>query len=533
MQRVPLKNPGFLILAAISLLYFVTHLVSLTLLPVFADEAIYIRWSQLIMEDWRRYLFFPLNDGKTPLHMWLMIPFLKLIPDPLLAGRLLSVLVGWGQVFVIREIISKIGGKQLAQTLGMLMVVLLPFWYFHHRLALIDGLFTLFLSLTLLGLIRIAQYLDAIPVSTNIKGHIQVLFEPKQKKLWQWVGLTGLFYGLAFLSKLPAIFFAPVFPVFILYTPLGKKWVNSVLQRSLPIGIAGAIGVLIFLSLRIHPAFGQLFSRGGDFTRSVSEIISLQGASIIQNGLWVTDWFASYVSYSLLIIVALCPLISKNKRQLLVILFSGLIFLAPFIILGKTIFPRYLLPVMISLTVLAAMFFEHIWNRQKYRYLVLTVFITPVVIVSGRFLIASLQHPQFAPFPWVDKQQYVEEWSAGYGIPETVEIIEDLSKQGRVMVLTEGYFGTLPDALLMYFHNKNVENIAIHGIGAPVRVIPQTIYEQLSEADTILLVVNSHRFFLEDDQGVEFEKLYSFERIPGAPTLDVYQLQLSTNMRTL
>jgi len=63
-------------------------------LPVFADETIYIRWSQLIIDDWQRYLFYPMNDGKTPLQMWLMVPFLLIFDNQVWAGRLLSVLVG-------------------------------------------------------------------------------------------------------------------------------------------------------------------------------------------------------------------------------------------------------------------------------------------------------------------------------------------------------------------------------------------------------------------------------------------------------
>jgi hypothetical protein len=59
--------------SGIALLYLFTHLWKLTILPVFADESIYIRWAQLIIDDWKQYLFFPLNDGKTPLQMWLMI----------------------------------------------------------------------------------------------------------------------------------------------------------------------------------------------------------------------------------------------------------------------------------------------------------------------------------------------------------------------------------------------------------------------------------------------------------------------------
>jgi len=52
----------------LSFLYFFTRLFGLTKLPVFADEAIYLRWSQVIraVESLR---FLPLTDGKQPLFM--------------------------------------------------------------------------------------------------------------------------------------------------------------------------------------------------------------------------------------------------------------------------------------------------------------------------------------------------------------------------------------------------------------------------------------------------------------------------------
>src|SRR5512145_1985479 len=86
-------------------LYLVTHLPALTLLPVFADEAIYIRWAQLIQDDLGRYAFFSMADGKPPLFMWLLSLVLKLFADPLLAGRFLSVLVGLAMVFVLRRLV--------------------------------------------------------------------------------------------------------------------------------------------------------------------------------------------------------------------------------------------------------------------------------------------------------------------------------------------------------------------------------------------------------------------------------------------
>ena len=77
------------VLAAISLIaiYLITRLYNLLGLPIFTDEAIYIRWSQIALQDasWR---FISLTDGKQPMYVWLAMIFLRFVRDPLLAGRL-------------------------------------------------------------------------------------------------------------------------------------------------------------------------------------------------------------------------------------------------------------------------------------------------------------------------------------------------------------------------------------------------------------------------------------------------------------
>src|SRR3989344_4563676 len=49
---------------------------NLTSWPIFADESIYIRWSQVMRAE-PSLRFLPLSDGKQPLYMWATTPFLK------------------------------------------------------------------------------------------------------------------------------------------------------------------------------------------------------------------------------------------------------------------------------------------------------------------------------------------------------------------------------------------------------------------------------------------------------------------------
>src|SRR5260221_7286897 len=82
------------LLWGIILIYLVLRLPNLTLQPIFADEAIYIRWAQIAKAE-PSLRFISLQDGKTPLFMWAMAPNLVIFEDPLFAGRLLSVMSGF------------------------------------------------------------------------------------------------------------------------------------------------------------------------------------------------------------------------------------------------------------------------------------------------------------------------------------------------------------------------------------------------------------------------------------------------------
>jgi predicted membrane-bound mannosyltransferase len=92
---------------------------NLTSIPVFADEAIYIRWAQ-VMQAEPTLRFLPLSDGKQPLFMWTVIPFLKLFTDPLVAGRMVSVATGIGSlvgIFILSYVLFKNKTVSLAASL--------------------------------------------------------------------------------------------------------------------------------------------------------------------------------------------------------------------------------------------------------------------------------------------------------------------------------------------------------------------------------------------------------------------------------
>lgn len=551
-----------------TLIYLLVRLIGLTKLPVFADESIYIRWSQLIIEDWPRYLFFPLNDGKTPLPIWLMIPQLKLglatgLNSQLWWGRFTSVLIGWGQMiflaltalelfhqtqktspslspqispfkfirfwqllFAQKKIHSErtqLSFPQILITLtGFLLAIFLPIWFFYQRMALTDNLLCLSFIVTLYCWLRcgrrsrdaVADFVahqETLSCGEKVKNHgyLKTFFNI-------WLFLTAFCWGfLGLWSKMPALLFAPALLFFIFY-PRPTSW-SSWWQRLVQLALVGFLSLLIFSSLRfLTPAFGQLFSRGSDFLFSWSEIVTLNFNGLLTNFRANLIEFAKIIHFYFgwgllllpLVVVFFCP---SARRPQLILLLSALGFALPITLLGKVVYPRYYLPAFIPLTLMVAIAVPQVWSTFTgaslsfwRRLLAGSAFgfaLLNFIWLSTSFIITANTSPDRLALPAIDVTQYLGEWSSGHGIDETTALIEEFvaNPDNSLLVLTEGYFGTLPDALLMNFFGRNLPNFSLEGIGQPIYQIPATQLARYDNFDQVWLVVNSHRLNLALD----------------------------------
>src|SRR4030042_1949217 len=184
-----------LLACGILLLYFILRLINLTILPVFADEAIYIRWSQVMRAE-STLRFLPLSDGKQPLFMWLIIPFFKLFSDPLWAGRFVSVLAGFGTLIGVFLLTLQLFESRKTASMAAFIYAIVPFTVFFDRMALADSLLSLFgvwimfLSILLIKFPRLDLAM-----------------------------ITGLILGGALITKSPATFFAILLPAVIILIP--------------------------------------------------------------------------------------------------------------------------------------------------------------------------------------------------------------------------------------------------------------------------------------------------------------------------
>lgn len=509
MEKKVNKNFWKVVIFLVVGIYLLTHLTALTLLPVFADEAIYIRWAQLIIDDWQRYLFFPMNDGKTPLFIWLLKIALTIWDDPLYAGRIVSVLAGLAQLFVTLKLIKKLGGGLVAKTLALFAVMFLPYWYFHHRMALMDGFLTLLLSSSLC-------YLLTSFTSKKPKDLI----------------LAGLFLGLSLWTKIPAILFFPTL-ILVTFLPGQKTSVAKKLQFS---SLVIILGVGLFATLKLSPIFPQLFSRGGDFLYPISELIEKGILTVFwANTQRIFQGLFSYLSWPIMLLPFFGLFQDKLRKTHAVLILSFLGFTLPILLLGKTIYPRYILPSILPLTLSAVLSLEYIIQKAQanikkpltffLQTTAIILMLTSIVQTAVTFTLISWKNPNYLPLVPIDTYQYLSDWGAGNGIKESTDLMLAEIKNGQSLaVATEGHFGTLPDGVLMYLHNKNVNNLLVEGIGQPIYQLETEFLTKSNNYEQTWLLVNSHRQELKLRENYPNLLKAEFCRIKNAPCLELWDI---------
>jgi len=486
------KNKKFLIPLALIAFYFLLTLFKLTALPVFADEAIYIRWGQIIIDDWQRYLFYPMNDGKTPLLMWLIVPFQFIFQNQLLAARIISVIAGAITMIFLGLSSFALFEKKKTAYLTMFLYAILPFTFFYNRLAITDAL--------MLANLTVAYYFSVKLIKNNKNIYI--------------IALTLSFF-LALFSKTPALLFIPIFYFSIL---LEDQWkIRELFTNFIKISISLGLAAGLLYSFRfITPLFPQLFAVGGNFLYPFKTLLTAEIFQIAwNNSRFFSQQFFKYLSI-VLIIFAL-PLYKKTRKKQLILFLSALVFVSPLILLGKIVYPRYLLPTSIFFILSAS--FSLSQNKHK---LINLIAIFYIISFSFKFIYPSYFSVNKIPFSQADRVQFLEEWSSGHGIEEAVEYIKKISQEQTVAVATEGSFGTLPDGILLYFHGEDVSNLYIEGIGQPVRDIPDNFMEKAKEFDRKLLIVNSHRMLIPLP---EENLLMEYPRPNNAPSLQIWELK--------
>jgi 4-amino-4-deoxy-L-arabinose transferase-like glycosyltransferase len=398
-------------------LYLASRLVALTALPMFLDERIHLRWAYWIAQG--RRLRLPLISGRG-LSVYLLSAVAPHAEDPVLAGRLLTVAVGIVTLVAGHRLALRVTGDSRVADLTALFYIVCPFTLFHDRMVLTDAFLSAFTALALLLSIALAE---APRLRTGV--------------------VLGTALALGVLCKTTGLLlFAVPLLAFVL---VGRSRRQALAPLAVAYGLAGAIVAypLWLFFRKTDELAGAMGLRENESSFTGNAATNLRLAA---------QWLWAYWTPTLavLALVGLGLALARRERRrpamLLALLAAGPTI--AFVAVSEIWYPRYLLFTTVPLLPLSAWGLVAVGDsvRNAARLgpaaaaTLAAVALIAVLAPALRFDIALWTDPARAPFPALDRFQYVTGWPSGYGARDSMAFLRTERERhpGGLLLLTPG-----------------------------------------------------------------------------------------------
>lgn len=480
-------------------LFSFTRLWNLLAIPIFTDEAIYLRWSQIGSRD-LQWIFISLTDGKQPMFTWLTMLMLQIIPDPLLAGRLVSVFAGSFTLFAMNMLSYELFKNLKLSVIVSLMYIFSPFSLMYDKLALYDSLVCTF-------------YIWSLYFAVLLVKHLR----------FSHAILYGLILGFGMLNKSSGFLSLYLVPTTLVLFNWQKAIKNKKIIRWIVlVFIAAVVSQIMYNVQRFSPFFHMISLKENVFIYGFREWVSNPFIGFIGNFRGMLDWTITYLTWPIFLSSFVSFAWTKHalREKFLLFCWSVLPFLA-LAMFAKVLYPRFILFMAMPLLMLSAYTIERIvtnYTKTLFGVFVLMAILFPS-IRSSFYLITN---PIFAPIPFADRGQFIDDWPSGWGINEIVSYVKDKSESGKVSVYTEGTFGLLPFALELYLHNQ--PNVFIQGLWpVPNKMTPEIIDNARDHPSYLVLNVSTSA---PNDWSVELIQEFMKGKNPDAK-LRLYEIYVN------
>gem|GEM_PF-1004868 len=471
------RHPSVVAMCGVFALYLMTRLLFLGRLPVFFDESIFIRWAQLAPRNGNWMI--SMTDGKPPMFIWLLIPFVSALKNPLVTGRLLSVAAGALSVYGMFLIGKELNDWRLGAW-GAFLYVICPFTLWYDRIAITEGFLLTVFIFGLYFALRASRSLNpfwslaiggTLGLGLLTKGTTELLFAITP---FAFLARTGYVRGSARegcegeTSGGSAGSSVGVRERWRRLQPLAR-WI-------VVIAISFVIAIAIYSLLRLSSMYGLIAARNSIATKGVGELLKhpfdvffsnvgtiigttfifmtpllLVGgvAGLIYGALkrWHPAWFLLVWTVAVGVIEAL---VAKHW-------------------MFDAILPRFFLTLVPPLLFGAGYFLvDGMAAARKLdssRAQVVRILAAVVIFLALAFPLYTdamvIAKPEEAVLPYWIRIQYLTDWPSGWGIRESADYIAAQSEKGPVVVGTNVKGIGLPtDGIEMYLDaNRNVKVI--------------------------------------------------------------------------
>jgi 4-amino-4-deoxy-L-arabinose transferase-like glycosyltransferase len=395
--------------------------VHLMALPAFEDEGSQLRWIWRIIEagEWLQ----PLDEGK-PLEAWPMVPLVRLGLPALAAMRGLHVLAGMIGAVLTYALALEVSDRRTALASAVLFAIC-PFAVYLQRLALSDMFMCAAGIWVLLSVIKLIK-----------------------SPTWPYAGALALSLVLAAFCKFPVGFiFLISMPLALLLMPsrerrglLRRPVLTKLLTAHAPVTLL-ALTVIVVAVVRLRlgrsPGFGLKDFVGIAIGR-YPDIAGVIGVPRVN----LTDELTAQLSWPVTVIGLIglaAGVLFNGWRQRWLIAMGA----APILgigLLAEFWFPRYLLFTLPALIVGAASGWQALLLRAgRARYPVAIGILTVCVGFMGHQSALIILDPAGARWSALDRFQYFEGWSSGYGYPDAAKFVLGAADAPPIIYSLDGH----------------------------------------------------------------------------------------------
>lgn len=395
--------------------------VRLLALPPFEDEGTQLHWIRRAIEA-REWLL-PMHDGK-PLEAWPMIPLVSLGWPPLVVMRALHVVAGMLGAVLLYRLALHVMTRGAAVVCSALFAIC-PFVVYLQRLALSD------MFLCTAGIAVLLSVLRLLEAPT-----------------WRRTTVLATTLVIVAFCKLPVGFvFMICMPVAISLAPAEQRrqWIGR--SRFLQLFAAHApaslllLGMAIAAVVQVHrghaPNFGleDLLGLGAGRYSNITADTGVARPRLLQELAAQLSWTVTGIGG----VGVLASALLGDWRQRWLICVAAIPMLGIGLLAGFW-FPRYLLFTLPALLVSAVCGWQTLAMRagrlaSSVRYGV--VIICGVIMAHQSALI--IWDPVLARWSPVDRFQYFEGWSSGYGYPQAAQFLLESSRPPSIVYSLDGH----------------------------------------------------------------------------------------------
>jgi hypothetical protein len=490
-------------------------------LPIFTDEALYLRWASDIWDQKTRMsLFIPLmDDGKQPLFMWLSVVTMRLFDDPLVAGRAVSVVAGTcGAVGVVLTG-RRLGGVLAGLVAGVLYAVA-PFAIFYDRMALPESLVSAAavwsLCLGVYGVTRTQTRRDAVLLGIAL----------------------GTVLGAALWTKLSALWIVPVPLLCMVLLRDIRKVSAPAIGLAVGYGMLAVFGVLLMLA----PGSDKQMNIVSMHSLSPSQLLSFPVDIWAPNASNYWTWIQTYLPAPLFwLVLAAVPWGLVFRRRVALLLLGSWVVLAlpPLLLTAHELTTRYMVHTYFPLLILAALPVQpamellrsRLGGNGRHQAVAAAMGAAVLLGVTAPSLAFDLRFdadPVTSNLAETDRYEYINSWASGYGFQEALDLVLRRAAEYNqlVFVLSDHFAGLPRDGLVLYL--KGVPNVR-HYVDGHIPWSGVGLVDAWRSHNVSILVVRNDGRYPDDSfesQVPEAKLIGLFWKPDGKKSFRVYEMDL-------